>query len=120
MNKKEVNELKKVCSDECGFMNFNKVVTAYVDAEKNIKYYNNQLYNTISQDLSELILANVKNVFKGNIGKGLREYAFPNSSSTQSLFYNTLKSKLYEKLYVIGVISADTPIISKILKILLL
>ena len=93
MNKKEVNELKKVFSDECGFMNFNKVVTAYVDAEKNIKYYNNQLYNTISQDLSELILANVKNVFKGNIGKGLREYAFPNSSSTQSLFYNTLKSK---------------------------
>lgn len=34
MNKKEVNELKKVFSDECGFMNFNKVVTAYVDAEK--------------------------------------------------------------------------------------
>ena len=30
---------------------------------------------------------------------------------------NTLKSKLYEKLYVIGVINAETPIISKILKI---
>lgn len=93
MNKKEVNELKKVFSDECGFMSFNKVVTAYVDVEKNIRYYNNQLYNTIPQDLSELVIANIKNVFKGNIGKGLREYAFPTSSSTQSLFYNTLQSK---------------------------
>ena len=50
MNKKEINEIKKNFSDDCGFFTVNHVVTAFVDAEKNIKCKTNQLYNTIPQD----------------------------------------------------------------------
>lgn len=38
----------------------NHVVTAFVDAEKNIKCKTNQLYNTIPQDEAELIMINLK------------------------------------------------------------
>ena len=37
MNKKEINEIKKNFNDDCGFFTVNHVVTAFVDAEKNIK-----------------------------------------------------------------------------------
>ncbi|WP_278946210.1 DUF4317 family protein, partial [Ruminococcus bicirculans (ex Wegman et al. 2014)] len=46
MNKKEINEIKRIFSDDCGLFTVNHVVTAFVDAEKNIKCKTNQLYNT--------------------------------------------------------------------------
>lgn len=60
MNKKEINEIKRIFSDDCGLFTVNHVVTAFVDAEKNIKCKTNQLYNTIPQDEAELIMINLK------------------------------------------------------------
>jgi hypothetical protein len=60
MNKKEINEIKRTFSDDCGLFTVNHVVTAFVDAEKNIKCKTNQLYNTIPQDEAELIMINLK------------------------------------------------------------
>ena len=37
MNKKEINEIKRIFSDDCGLFTVKHVVTAFVDAEKNIK-----------------------------------------------------------------------------------
>ncbi len=34
MNKKEIAEIKKNFSDDCGFFTVGKVLTAYIDAEK--------------------------------------------------------------------------------------
>lgn len=100
MNKKEINEIKKNFSDDCGFFTVNHVVTAFVDAEKNIKCKTNQLYNTIPQDESELIMVNLKKVLSGTIGKNLMEYPFPKDAylegGAQPFFYEVLRSKFLD------------------------
>lgn len=100
MNKKEINEIKKNFSDDCGFFTVNHVVTAFVDAEKNIKCKTNQLYNTIPQDESELIMINLKKVLSGTIGKNLLEYTFPKDAylegGAQPFMYEVLKSKFLD------------------------
>ena len=97
MNKKEIAEIKKNFSDDCGFFTVNRVVTAFVDAEKNIKCKTNQLYNTIEQDESELIMINLKKVLSGTIGKNLLEYQFPKDAylegGAQPFFYEVLQSR---------------------------
>lgn len=101
MNKKEIAEIKKNFNDDCGFFTVNHVVTAFVDAEKNIKCKTNQLYNTIPQDESELIMINLKKVLSGSIGKNLLEYSFPKDAylegGAQPFLYSTLKSKLLDE-----------------------
>lgn len=100
MNKKEINEIKKNFSDDCGFFTVNHVVTAFVDAEKNIKCKSNQLYNTIPQDESELIMINLKKILSGSIGKNLMEYSFPKDAylegGAQPFLQETLSSKLLD------------------------
>ena len=101
MNKKEINEIKKNFNDDCGFFTVNHVVTAFVDAEKNIKCKTNQLYNTIPQDEAELIMINLKKVLSGSIGKNLLEYSFPKDAylegGAQPFMYETLQSKLLDE-----------------------
>ena len=79
----------------------NHVVTAFVDAEKNIKCKTNQLYNTIPQDEAELIMINLKKVLSGSIGKNLLEYSFPKDAylegGAQPFMYETLQSKLLDE-----------------------
>ena len=101
MNKKEINEIKKNFNDDCGFFTVNHVVTAFVDAEKNIKCKTNQLYNTIPQDEAELIMINLKKVLSGSIGKNLLEYSFPKDAylegGAQPFMFETLQSKLLDE-----------------------
>ena len=98
MNKKEIAEIKKNFSDECGFFTVNHVVSVFVDAEKNIKYKSNRLYNTMPQEEAELIMIILRKVLSGQIGRNLREYQFPkdayNEGGAQAFFYDVLKSKL--------------------------
>ncbi len=100
MNKKEINEIKKNFSEDCGFFTVNHVVTAFVDAEKNIKCKTNQLYNTIPQDESELIMINLKKILSGSIGKNLLEYSFPKDAylegGAQLFLHEVLSSKLLD------------------------
>lgn len=100
MNKKEIAEIKKNFSDDCGFFTVNHVVTAFVDAEKNIKCKTNQLYNIIPQDESELIMINLKKVLSGRIGANLLEYGFLKDAyldgGAQHFLYDTLTSKLVD------------------------
>lgn len=100
MNKKEISEIKKNFSDDCGFFTVNRVVTAFVDSEKNIKCKTNKLYNTIEQDESELIMINLKKVLSGTIGKNLLEYQFPKDAylegGAQTFFYEILQSKFID------------------------
>ena len=48
MNKKEINEIKRIFSDDCGLFTVNHVVTAFVDSEKNIKCKTCLLYTSPS------------------------------------------------------------------------
>ena len=101
MNKKEIAEIKKNFSDDCNFFTINRVVTAFVDAEKNIKCKTNQLYNIMPQDESELILANLKKTLSGKIGSNLLEYPFPKNAilegGQQQFLWGVLKSKLADE-----------------------
>lgn len=97
MNKKEINEIKKNFGSDSGFFTVNRVVSAFVDAEKNIKCTTNQLFNIIPQDECDLILLNLKKSLSGVLGKNLLEYEFPKVSndedSAQKFLYDTLCSK---------------------------
>ena len=101
MNKKEIAEIKKNFSDDCNFFTINRVVTAFVDAEKNIKCKTSQLYNIMPQDESELILAMLKKTLSGRIGGNLLEYPFPKNAilegGQQQFLWGVLKSKLADE-----------------------
>lgn len=98
MNKKEIGEIKKNFSDDCGFFTMNRVVSAFVDSEKNVKYKSNRLYSALPSEEAELIMINLKKVLSGQIGKNLLEYQFPKDAysegGSQRFFYDVLQSKL--------------------------
>lgn len=100
MNKKEIAEIKKNFSDDCGFFTVGKVLSAFIDAEKNIVYKENRLYNLIPADEAELIMINLKKTLSGTLGKNLREYPFPRSEyeegGAQDFLYKLLDSKLLD------------------------
>ena len=97
MNKKEIAEIKKNFSEDSNLLTINRVVTAFVDAEKNIKCKTDQLFNIIPQDESELILAMLKKTLSGRIGANLLEYAFPKDAilegGQQQFLWGVLKDK---------------------------
>lgn len=97
MNKKEIAEIKKNFSDDCGFFTVGHVISAFVDSEKNIKCKSNRLYNTLPAEEAELIMIILKKVLSGQIGKNLLEYSFPKEAysdgGSQPFLYEVLKSK---------------------------
>lgn len=50
MNKKEVAEIKRSFAEGCGFFTLNRVLYAYADAKKNIKYSDVRSWATIPED----------------------------------------------------------------------
>lgn len=98
MNKKEINEIKRNLDKDSGFFTIDHVVTACVDAEKKIKCMTNQMNNLIAEDESELIVAYLKKILSGSIGKNLLEYHFPKDAYLEGgaqLFMNeVLRSRL--------------------------
>ena len=101
MNKKEIAEIRKNFSDDCGFFTVGHVLSAFVDSEKNLKYKSNRLYNTLPAEESELIMIILKKALSGQIGKNLLEYQFPKEAyeegNSQHLLYNVMKSKLLDE-----------------------
>ena len=101
MNKKEISEIKKNFSEDCGFFTIGQVVRAFVDAEKNIKYKSNDLFAALPQDESELIMAILKKTLSGTYGKNLKEYAFPKDAylegGMQPFMYELMKSRFTDE-----------------------
>ena len=112
MNKKEINEIKKNFSEQCGFFTIGQVVQAFVDAEKNIKYKSNDLFAALPQDESELIMAILKKALSGTYGKNLKEYAFPKDAylegGMQPFMYELMKSRLTDEEKVDEFLAAIT------------
>lgn len=101
MNKKEVSEIKRHFTADDGFFNIGKVITAFVDAEKNIKCKSVKSFNLIEDSESELVLNALKKVLSGKVSKNLLEYSFPNpeyaEGGTQNILYEAVKSKLEDE-----------------------
>ncbi len=104
MNKKEINEIKRNLDKDSGFFTINHVVTACVDAEKKVKCMTNRMNNLIPEDESGLIVAYLKKILSGSIGKNLLEYHFPKDAYLEGgaqIFMNeVLRSKLSDESLV--------------------
>ena len=77
MNKKELSEIRKNFSESSGFFTLNRVLTAYVDPEKNVLYRENKNYALIPEDEGTVLFGTLKKALGGSLGKHLVEYAFP-------------------------------------------
>lgn len=97
MNKKEVSELKKNLSEKSGFLTINKVLTAFVDTQKEVKTFKITPYSEMENDELEVIIETLKKVLSTSVGKSFVEYAFPNEQyqedGVQPLLYNLVKEK---------------------------
>jgi hypothetical protein len=98
MNKKEVAEIKKNYNDESGLFALNRLNVVFVSAEKEITYNKNKFWPLVTEAESESYLNMLSGVFKGTIGKNLREFAFTpeayEEGGVQNLLYTTLKNKV--------------------------
>lgn len=101
MNKKETAEIKKNFSDKSGFFIMEKVLTAFVDNEKNLRYSNISSCITMDSDETELYTNILKKILNTNVGKNLTEYEFPNEAyeedKSQDILYKLLKSELKDE-----------------------
>lgn len=101
MNKKETAEIKKNFSDKSGFFIMEKVLTAFVDNEKNLRYSNISSCITMEADEHELYENILKKVLNTNVGKSFTEYEFPNEAyeegKSQDILYKLLKSELKDE-----------------------
>ena len=71
MNKKELSEIRKNFSDTSDLFVLNQVATAFVDSEKNIRCQTSRAYHNIASEESECLMATLKRVLAGTLGKGL-------------------------------------------------
>ncbi len=98
MNKKELNELRTNFSDASDLFTLNHVVSAFVDAEKNIRCVKSDPFHNIPSEESECYMETLRRVLAGTLGKGLLEYEFPNEAyeetGAQNILYGALNCKM--------------------------
>ena len=96
MNKKETAEIKKNFSDKSGFFVMERVLTAFVDSERNVRYNNVSSCLTMEQEEHDVYTETLKKVLNTNVGKAFVEYEFPNEAydegKPQDILYKLLKS----------------------------
>lgn len=100
MNQKELNELKKNFTEDCGFMTINKIVSVYVnpmdDENGPIIYKSSEIPGTIPQERFDYLMMFLKSVLKGRIGKCNKEYHIENKD-INTLFEQTVYSRLNDE-----------------------
>ena len=102
MNKKETAEIKKNFSDKSGFFIMERILTAFVDAEKNLRYHNINSCLTMPVEEHDVYDETLKKVLNTNVGKSFVEYEFPNEAyeegKPQNILYTLLKSELKDEV----------------------
>ena len=102
MNKKETAEIKKNFSDKSGFFIMERVLTAFIDAEKNLRYHNINSCLTMPVEEHDVYDETLKKVLNTNVGKSFVEYEFPNEAydegKPQNILYTLLRSELKDEV----------------------
>lgn len=102
MNKKETAEIKKNFSDKSGFFIMERVLTAFIDAEKNLRYHHVSSCLTMPVEEHDVYDETLKKVLNTNVGKSFVEYEFPNEAydegQPQNILYTLLTSELKDEL----------------------
>ena len=98
MNKKETAEIKKNFSDKSGFFIMEKVLTAFIDADKNVRCHNVSSCLTMPAEEHDVYDETLKKVLNTNVGRSFVEYEFPNEAydegQPQNILYTLLTSEL--------------------------
>lgn len=97
MNKKELSDLRKNFSTDCGFFTFNQVLRAFIDADKNVVYKDHRLFGTLEPEDMELIEVSLKKGLGGTLGKNIAEYTFPKEAYNEVMQHPVLMSALKDK-----------------------
>lgn len=101
MNKKELAEIKRSFSEGCGFFTLNRILYAYCDAEKHVKYTESKSFALMPEDEGAVVMETLKKALSGSLGKNLNEYRFPNESyeegGAQNVLYAAVKGKLEDE-----------------------
>ena len=101
MNKKEVAEIKKVFSVDNGFFTMERILTAYVDAEDNLRYTKVQNAYTVPEVDISVYQETLKKVLNTNVGKNLIEYNFPKEAyeegKPQNILYNLISTEMKDE-----------------------
>ena len=101
MNKKELAEIKKSFAEGCGFFTLNRILYAYCDAEKHIKYTESKGFAIMPEAESAVVMETLKKALSGSLGKNLNEYRFPNESydegGAQNILYAAVKGRLEDE-----------------------
>lgn len=101
MNKKEVGEIRKNFTEDSGFMVTHRILTAYIDCQKEIKYREVRPYVTIPADERAVLKDTLRQVLSPSVGKAFTEYEFPNEAyaegGCQQLLYKMLSSSLRDE-----------------------
>lgn len=90
MNKKELAEIRKNFNENSGFFTLDRVLTAYVDPEKNVLFRENKNYALIPEDEGTVMFETLRKVLSGSLGKNLVEYAFPERAYEDGGMYGSL------------------------------
>ena len=102
MNKKETAEIKKNFSDKSGFFIMERVLTAFIDADKNLRYHNVSSCLTMPVEEHDVYDETLKKVLNTNVGKSFVEYEFPNEAyeegKPQNILYSLLRSELKDDM----------------------
>lgn len=113
MNKKELSEIRKNFREDSGFFTLDRILTAYVDPEKNVLYRENKNYALIPEDEGTVMFETLRKVLGGSLGKHLVEYAFSENKGLSKLIGaypqldDTVKGKLQD-------IDANDELVSRI------
>ena len=101
MNKKEVAEIRKNFDESSGFFTMDRILTGFVDAEKNLLYHKVHPAITMTTEDRDVYDETLKKVLSNSVGKKFVEYAFPNTAyetdHAQNLLYTLLNTKLKEE-----------------------
>lgn len=98
MNKKEVLEIRKNFTEESRFFTLERILTGFVDAEKNLLYHKVHPTSIMTVEDREVYDESLKKVLNSAVGKKFIEYAFPNTAyeqgHSQSILYTLLNTQL--------------------------
>lgn len=95
MNKKEVSEVKKQLKFNNGICSLEKIVTSYIDSDKNTKFLEKRSFLNLPEVEVLMFIDIFKKTLSGGLGKKLLEFSFPivdNGDGPDKTFLINLKN----------------------------
>lgn len=78
MNRKELSEIRNHFGAEARYFTMDRVLTAFVDSERNVRAFKIRKYTELTGPESEIVFETMKKVLNCNLGKQSTEMAFKN------------------------------------------